>query len=335
MTVRVFLRKRWRTEAAAHLERGTSGTGTWNQRTTAPRHALPKLCCFCLRLLQERNVRVGLLPEGEEVVVARARAWEVAAGGQRSGQLQPREGVNGIFHDKTAVADEARRLRGRPVPSCAPRESSTRSRSRRGLRPDNKATCRPSCRSAEWRRIAPPTPVTSQRAEGPARITAPRRGAARSRRRTARPTPHRRGHRQPARSLYPSGSTVGFRLAMSTPIAGIAPCAMNPCPVRYASTSAGTSMSGKITAAGAPLVTSGSTDSRVASRFTGAERTAKLPNGCGSPVSSRRNRGSSVRCPLRTWRGTPCQDAVQSQRLLPRPGSPVRERVSWSAFDSS
>ena len=35
MTVRAFLRKRWRTESAAHLERGTPGTGTRNQRTTA------------------------------------------------------------------------------------------------------------------------------------------------------------------------------------------------------------------------------------------------------------------------------------------------------------
>ena len=35
-------------------------------------------------------------------------------------------------------------------------------------------------------------------------------------------------------------------------------------------------------------------------KSTGEARTAKLPNGCGSPVSSRRNRGASVRCPLRT-----------------------------------
>lgn len=49
------------------------------------KHAiLAKHRCFCLHLVQERNVRVGLLPQGEEVLVSHTGARRVTAGHERS-----------------------------------------------------------------------------------------------------------------------------------------------------------------------------------------------------------------------------------------------------------
>jgi hypothetical protein len=47
--------------------------------------------CFCLRLLQERNGGVGLLPQSEEVLVGQTARGRVTAGDERSGQLQARD----------------------------------------------------------------------------------------------------------------------------------------------------------------------------------------------------------------------------------------------------
>ena len=67
-----------------------------------------------MRLLQERNVRVGLLPQGEEGLVARSRAWEVAAaanGGADPTDEQLHEARAGLVEKACRVLAERPELR--------------------------------------------------------------------------------------------------------------------------------------------------------------------------------------------------------------------------------
>src|SRR5215470_12268549 len=74
------------------------------------RRLLAKLCRFRLRLLQERNVRVGLLPERQKVLVSGPCARSVSARGQRPCQLEPGKGADGILQDDPTMADDLLKL---------------------------------------------------------------------------------------------------------------------------------------------------------------------------------------------------------------------------------
>src|SRR5262245_32618138 len=76
------------------------------------RRRLRESCVFCPCFLENRNVRVGVLPERQEIAVGTLRLHRVARERERSGQLQARQRIHGIDEDDAAMIENPLELGG-------------------------------------------------------------------------------------------------------------------------------------------------------------------------------------------------------------------------------
>ena len=73
---------------------------------------LRKSLVFCPCFPENRNVRVGVLPERQEIVVSAFRLHDVAREHESSRQLQARQRVHGIDEDDAAMIENPLELGG-------------------------------------------------------------------------------------------------------------------------------------------------------------------------------------------------------------------------------
>src|ERR1700674_588648 len=76
-----------------------------------------QLCIFCLGLLQDGNVGIGVFPECEEVLISHASVRDVALQRIRACEVEMRQCTDGfIQHNTTMVEDLLKLYRGFAAP---------------------------------------------------------------------------------------------------------------------------------------------------------------------------------------------------------------------------
>src|SRR5712691_11426364 len=78
-----------------------------------------QLSKFCLCLPENRDVRVGVFPQGEEILVPSLRLGQISGQRERSAQLQVRQCAYGIRTDDTTMIEKLLKFRNSfRIPVC-------------------------------------------------------------------------------------------------------------------------------------------------------------------------------------------------------------------------